>query len=82
MKSEIAELCYNYLERKPFVRTAKCIKLEAQVDKIYESLDAEHKKIFNELFELQSGIIAEIETAHLKAGFKLGLKLAMESVLI
>ena len=80
MQSEIKQLFYDAIERTEFVKSKTFGELNDKLDKIYNGLDENQKKLFDEINDILNGMMAEEDYAHFKLGFNLGLKLAMESV--
>ncbi len=81
MQSEIKNLFYDAIERTEFIRNKNFKELCNKLDKIYNGLDENQKKLYEEIHDVMGGIMAEEDYAHFKLGFNLGLKLAMESML-
>ena len=80
MQSEIKEMFYFYIEQAEVKRSKTFSELCDKLDKIQNGLDENQKKLFDEIYDTLSGMMAEEDYAHFKLGFNLGLKLAMESV--
>lgn len=85
MKSILEDLYYdNPRLAKKINRGRDYTKLDYEYGKVFEQLleelNKEQKKMLNELNELSSGLEAESGLAHFKEGFKLCMRLMLESM--